>query len=397
MAEKFKYVIIGAGLAGASAVEGIRELDKSGSIALFGFEPYLPYDRPPLTKGLWTGKTREVELPVHDEEFYRSNQVRFFRDTRIVHVARKKKQVLDLPGNAYAYDQLLIATGGLPRMLPFGGNVLQYYRTWDDYRRVRSQAERHKEFVVIGGGFIGSELAASLTMNGKKVTVLIPDEYLLARILPPLLGTYVLEYCRSKGMTVLTGENAASATREGERVTITTRSGKQLEADMAIAAIGIEPGVQLAGECGLEVKGGISVSQQLQTSDPAIFAAGDVAAFPSPSLEETIRIEHWDNARAMGKQAGRNMAGANEPYMYLPYFWTDIFDLGCEAIGKLDSRLTIYCDWREENKEGVIYYLDGGRVKGVLLWNVWEKVEAARKLIDSKRPYPDPQSLRGLL
>src|SRR5512140_2834808 len=152
MAEQFKYVIIGAGLAGASAVEGIRELDKSGSIALFGLEPPLPYDRPPLSKGLWTGKTKELELPVHDEEYYRSNDVRFFRDTHIVQIGRRKNEVLDVPGNAYAYSQLLIATGGTPRKLRFGSRVLQYYRTWDDYRRVRSEAERLQEIVIIGGG-----------------------------------------------------------------------------------------------------------------------------------------------------------------------------------------------------------------------------------------------------
>ncbi len=254
---------------------------------------------------------------------------------------------------------------------------------------------RRQDFLVIGGGFIGAELAASLTMNGKKVTLLMPDEYLLARILPPGLGQYVLEYCRSKGMTVIAGDSATAAERKGDRITVTTRGGKTLEADVAIAAIGIQPGVELAREAGLQVNDGITVSSDLQTSDPSIYAAGDVASFPSPSLDETIRIEHWDNARAMGKQAGRNMAGAGEPYSYLPYFWTDIFDLGCEAVGKLDSRLTVFCDWKDENKEGVVYYLDGSRVKGVLLWNVWEKVDAARKLIESKKSYANPRDLRG--
>jgi len=395
MDEQFKYIIIGAGLAGASAVEGIREVDRSGSIALFGNEPYLPYDRPPLSKGLWTGKSKELEIRVHDTEFYRSQGVRFFRDTSIVDIQSKSNKVLDMPGNDYSYTRLLIATGGAPRRLPFGNGVLRYYRTLDNYKALRDEAGRHQDFLVIGGGFIGAELAASLTMNGKKVTLLMPDEYLLARILPPGLGRYVLEYCRSKGMTVLAGDSATAAERNGDRIAVTTRGGKRLDADVAIAAIGIQPGVELAREAGLRVNDGITVSSDLQTSDPSIYAAGDVASFPSPSLGETIRIEHWDNARAMGKQAGRNMAGAGEPYSYLPYFWTDIFDLGCEAVGKLDSRLTVFCDWKEENKEGVVYYLDGSMVKGVLLWNVWEKVDAARKLIESKKSYANPRDLRG--
>jgi 3-phenylpropionate/trans-cinnamate dioxygenase ferredoxin reductase subunit len=397
MAEQFQYIIIGGGLAGASAVEGIREKDQTGTIAMFVQEPHLPYDRPPLTKGLWTGKTKEAELLVHDDAFYRKQQVRIFRDTRIVKIDRKKKEVLDIPGNAYAYSRLLIATGGTPRMLPFGNGVVAYYRTWDDYRRLRQEAEHRSEFIVIGGGFIGTELAASLAMNGKKVTVLMPEDYLLARILPPGLGEYVMAYCREKGLDVVTGETLVAAEQRGERVVVTTKSGRTWEADTAIAAIGIDPQVDICRECGLAVNGGITVSRHLQTSDPAIFAAGDVASFPSPSLDEVVRIEHWDNARAMGKQAGRNMARAHEPYGYLPYFWTDIFDLGCEAIGKLDSRLATFCDWREENKEGVVYYLDDGRVKGVLLWNVWEKVDAARTLIDSKKTFHTPEALRGAI
>jgi 3-phenylpropionate/trans-cinnamate dioxygenase ferredoxin reductase component len=397
MAEHYQYIIIGGGLAGASAVEGIREVDQAGTIALFALEPHLPYDRPPLSKGLWTGKTKEADLLVHDDAFYRTNQVRIFRDTRIVRIDRKNKEVQDVPGNAYGYSRLLIATGGTPRTLPFGNGILETYRTWADYNRLRDEAEHRAEFLVIGGGFIGTELAAALTMNGKKVTVLIPEDHLLARILPAGLAQYVLSYCRSKGMEVATGETVVATERKGKRVAVTTRSGRHWEADAAIAAIGIEPGVDIAREAGLTVNGGIRVSAHLRTSDNAIFAAGDVAVFPSSSLDGRVRIEHWDNARAMGKQAGRNMAGANEDYDYLPYFWTDIFDLGCEAIGNLDSRLTTFCDWRDENKEGVVYYMDGGRVKGVLLWNVWEKVEAARTLIDSRKTFPDPEALRGAI
>ena len=395
MSNQYKYVIVGGGLAGASAVEGIREHDNSGSILLVGKENRLPYDRPPLTKGLWSGKTKLEELPVHDEVFYKTRGVRLQPGTEIIRIDPKGKEISDAQGNRYGYNKLLIATGGTPRRLSFGEGAVQYYRTVDDYVSLTEAAARLNHFLFIGGGFIGGELAAALTMKGKNVTMVFPDENLLQKILPADLAGFVTDYCRSKGVTVMTGDIPTNAERSSGRTLVSTKTGKKLEADMVIAAIGLNLHTDMAKQAGLKVDNGILVNAQLQTSDPNIFAAGDVANFPAKLLDKNIRIEHWNNALTQGKHAGENLTGLNKPFDYLPYFYSDLFDLGFEAIGELDARLQTFADWKEQFREGVVYYVDEGRLRGVLLWNVWEKVDAARDLIAKKKTYKKPEELKG--
>jgi len=397
MKNNFKYIIVGGGLAGAAAVEGIREYDRWGTIALFGKENHLPYDRPPLSKGLWLGKTRLEDLPIHDDAYYASHGVRIFLNTEITELHPSKHHALDNNGNRYTYEKLLIATGGSPRTLPFGEDALHYFRTVDDYLWLKKEAERSQEFILIGGGFIGSELAAALTMSKKRVTMIFPEQTLLQNVLPPNLSLFVTDYYRANGVTILNADLPVSAQRLKGKVAVRTKSGKTLTADAVIAAIGLSLNTEIANRAGIGVQNGIVVNSFLQTSDPDIYAAGDVAYFPAPLLDENIRIEHWDNARAQGKHAGKNMAGANEPFQYLPFFYSDLFDLGFEAVGRLDSRMKTFEDWKEQFREGVVYYLDNDRVKGVLLWNVWEKVDAARTLISMKKPYTNTDNLKGAL
>jgi 3-phenylpropionate/trans-cinnamate dioxygenase ferredoxin reductase subunit len=397
MTNNFTYIIVGGGLAGAAAVGGIRERDRSGTIALFGKENRLPYDRPPLSKGLWLGKTKLEDLRVHDDVFYTSHDVRLYLNVEVTDINPSKHQVLDNNGNRYTYEKLLIATGGLPRTLPFGEDALHYFRTVDDYLWLKKEAEQSQEFILIGGGFIGGELAAALTVNGKSVTMIFPEQTLLQNVLPSDLSLFVTDYYRAKGVTILNGELPVSAERSKSKVAVRTKSGKTLTADAVIAAVGLSLDTEIARRAGIVVQNGILVNSFLQTSDPDIYAAGDVAYFPAPLLDENIRVEHWDNARAQGKHAGKNMAGANEPFQYLPFFYSDLFDLGFEAVGRLDSRMKTFADWKEQFREGVVYYLDNDRVKGVLLWNVWEKVDAARTLISLKKTYKNRDDLKGAL
>lgn len=394
MENRFKYIIVGGGLAGASAVEGIREHDRAGTIALFSKENRLPYDRPPLSKGLWLGKSKLEDLPVHDNTFYESLGVQLYLNTEMKEIIPSKHQVRDQMGDLYSYDKLLIATGGSPRRLPFGENALHYFRTVEDYLLLKGETERAEEFILIGGGFIGGELAAALTMNTKEVIMVFPDQTILRRVLPADLSSFVTDYYRSKGVTVLSDESVINVGRSKNRVTVTTKSGKHLSADVAIAAIGLDLHTEIAKHAGLKVENGIAVNNLLQSSDNDVYAAGDIAYFPAKSLDKNIRIEHWNNAQAQGKHAGENMAGANKPFEYLPYFYSDLFDLGFEAVGELDSRMTTFADWKEKFREGVVYYLDNDRVKGVLLWNVWDKIEAARKIISLKRAYTNMDELK---
>jgi 3-phenylpropionate/trans-cinnamate dioxygenase ferredoxin reductase subunit len=393
---QYKYLIIGGGMTADAAALGIREVDANGSIGLIGSEPDPPYDRPPLSKKLWKGK------PI--ESIWRGTQdkgVDLHLGRMVQSLDPQNKAATDDQGNTYTYEKLLLATGGTPRRLSFGGDDIIYYRRVQDYRNLRRLSEQKQRFAVIGGGFIGSEVAAALAMNGKAVIMLFPEEGIGWRLFPADLSHFVSDYYREKGVQVLNGRTVEGMRTEGGRIflePLLLRDDERLEvvADGVVAGIGILPNVQLAQQAGLEVKNGIVVDEYLCTSHPDIYAAGDVAFFYNPALGERIRVEHEDNANTMGRAAGRNMAGAKERYDHLPYFYSDLFDLGYEAVGETDSRLQMVEDWQEPFRKGVVYYLRDGRVRGVVLWNVWEQVPNARKLIAEPGPFR-PEDLKGRL
>ena len=382
MTKKYEYLVIGGGMTADAAVHGIRERDSSGTIAVLCGETYPPYDRPPLSKKLWTGKPLDVIWRKPGE-----TGAVVFLDTRAVKGDAATKTITDSRGEVYGYEKLLLATGGAPRRLPAADDGVIYFRTLDDYRRLRALADRKSEFVVIGGGFIGSEIAAALAMNGCRVTMVFPDSGIGARIYPSKLSDFLNVYFRDKGVTVLAGETVRAVKRNDVRFVVETGSGKTLSADAVVAGIGIVPETGLAQSLGLKVDNGIEVDEQLRAAPPDIFAAGDVANFYSAALGARRRVEHEDNANTMGAMAGRNMAGASEKYEYLPYFYSDLFDLGYEAVGDFGAGMDIVEDWKEPFRQGVVYYLRVGRVRGVLLWNTWGQIEAARALIASEETF----------
>jgi NADPH-dependent 2,4-dienoyl-CoA reductase/sulfur reductase-like enzyme len=398
MAEgNYKYIIVGGGLAGASAVEGIREKDKDGRILLVAREGALPYNRPPLTKGLWSGDEKVKDIFVHDDAFYRDNAVDLLRGSRVERIDPAAKTVRLSGGASHSYESLLLATGGEPRRLNITGANAQgilYYRTLADYEAIRPQAVEGKSAVVIGGGFIGSEIAAALNMAGVKVTIVFPDPYLVRRVFPEALGRAITKAYEDKGVTVVTNDSPSSIERKGQGFLTGTNGGRWLESDILVVGIGIVPGTDLAEAAGLATENGITVDERLQTSDPNIYAAGDNANFPYAALRKRMRVEHWDNALNQGKQAGRNMAGAREPYTYMPFFFSDLFEFGYEAVGEVDSRLEVFEDWQDPYKTGVVYYLKDNRVRGAMMCNVWDKVDDARALIRADEPVT-PDSLRG--
>ncbi len=399
MGEQYTYIIVGAGLAGSSAIEGIRELDKTGGILLLGTEKHLPYDRPPLTKKLWFGKKKVEEIFLHDQDFYRQNNAVFASGVTAKTVDAKNRTVTADNGRTYRYEKLLLATGGAPRVLPVPGGDLDgiyYYRYLDDYLRMKQEAAAGRSAVVVGGGFIGSEIAAALAVNNVKVMMIFPDLYLVGRIFPESLGMALQRHYRERGITILNGERPASFTKANGRFVTRTESGKEIESDMVIVGVGIALSLELARKAGLQTANGIIVDEYLQASLPGIFAAGDNAFFPYQALGKQTRVEHWDNALSQGKQAGRNMAGAHEPYTHMPYFFSDLFEFGYEAVGEIDSRLETFADWQKENDTGVIYYLKDGKVRGAMMCNVWDKVEAARELI-RKGETVTKKTLQGLI
>ena len=386
-----KYLIVGGGMTADSAVRGIRKTDQQGTIAMICDERDPPYDRPPLSKSLW--KDKPFEAIWRDTA---TLNVEVLRGRKVVTLNAAKKTVSDDAGNVYGYEKLLLATGGSPRQLPDADPQVIYFRTVDDYRKLRGLSERGRDFVVIGGGFIGSELAAALAMNGKHVTMVFPDKGVGARVYPPGLTSFLNSYYEEKGVTLLASEIVRSVRKVNGKMVVTTGSGRELVADGVVAGLGIQPNTALAEQAGLDVNNGIIVDELLRTSDPAIYAAGDVANFHSAALDKRMRVEHEDNANVMGEMAGRNMAGQTDIYSHQPYFYSDMFDLGYEAVGVLDSNLDTFEDWQEPFRKGVIYYLRDGYVRGVLLWNTWGQVAAATELIAEKARHSG-ESLKGLI
>ena len=366
-----KYLIVGAGMTGDMAAKGIRDQDPDGSITMVGADPHPPYKRPLLTKGLWHGTSEEKlwREPAAGAELVTGR--------RIVALDLAGHSATDDTGEEYGWEKLLLATGAKPREIP-GADGVVWFRTLRDYRQVREAAGEGSHVVVIGGGFIGSEIAAALVGNGARVTMLFPEPGIGFRLFPLGLSQFVAEYYREKGVDVRTEELVASAS--GRRVE--TESGLTLEADAVVAGLGVIADTELAESAGLEVADGIVVDEYGRVpGHEDVFAAGDVARFPVRALGTTMRIEHEDHANSHGHAVGANMAGANAPYDHLPFFYSDLFDLGYEAVGVVDSRLEVVEDWQEPNRKGVITYVEDGKPRGVLLWNVWDRLDDARDLI----------------
>ena len=395
----YKYIIVGGGLAGASAIEGIRERDQKGAILLIGNEKHLPYDRPPLSKKLWFGKKTVEEIFLHKKEFYEQNNVTATIGTIVTSLDPKNKIVTDNRGRTYGFKKLLLATGGVPRVLPIHGGTLEgicYYRTLDDYLRLRKESSEGKSAVVIGGGFIGSEMAAALSANKVDVTMVFPDPFLMGRAFPEGLGRAIQDQYVSRGIKVLSKERPSAFSKNGSRFVTYTVSGKKIESDLVLVGIGVAPSLDLPRKAGLQTADGVIVDEYLQASLPDIYAAGDIAFFHYTALGKQKRVEHWDNALNQGKWAGRNMTGARERYTYMPYFFSDLFEFGYEAVGDVDASLETFADWQKVNDTGVIYYLRDGKVRGVMLCNVWDKVETARALIRRAEPMT-PETLRNAI
>jgi 3-phenylpropionate/trans-cinnamate dioxygenase ferredoxin reductase component len=396
MRDHYRYLIVGAGMAGDAAAHGIRERDPDGTIGVIGREPTAPVTRPALSKKLWTDAEfteDQIWLPTAD------TGADLILGTSVTAIDRDAGTVTTDTGAVIGYDRLLLATSGHPTPLglPASGRVL-YYRTYRDYERLRELSGQGRHVVVVGGGYIGTELAAALVQNDTRVTLVFPDEVLTASTFPAALAERVERRFTEAGVELLPGARVSGGESTADGVRVELEDGRVIEADAAVIGTGITVETGLAEAAGLTLgDSGIRVDDQLRSSDERIWVAGDAAEYPDRILGRR-RVEHVDHAQESGTVAGRNLAGAGEPYTHTPFYYSDLFELGYEAVGALDSSLATVEDWTTPFEEGVVYYLaeDGSGVAGVLLWNVWDATDAARRVI-AEQTDVSADALRGLI
>src|SRR6476661_10376643 len=371
-AEKtYDYVIVGAGVAAASAVKGIRSGDSSGTVAVLGSEPDPPVYRPELSKDLWLKDGRSLDDASLAGDLEDDEHVDLVLDTTVTEIDPDGHVVRLADGSSVGYGKLLLATGAEPRTLNIDpGPRVVYYRTAADYERLRAVAEKGSHVAVVGGGYIGSEIASALVQNDVQVTLVLDLEDVQEQMFPRALAASLTKAFADRGVTVVHGSVAGGEEADGG-VRIRLEDGTDIAADAAVIGVGVLPRTGLAEAAGLDVDNGIVVDDHLHTSATDVYAAGDVASYPDALLGRR-RVEHVDHAEKSGEHAGKVMDGADEAYDYTPFFWSDILDYGYEAVGETSSRLDMVEDWKDgEVGTGVVYYLKAGSVRGVLLWNVW--------------------------
>jgi NAD(P)H-nitrite reductase large subunit len=393
--KNYKYIIIGGGMTGSAALMGIRKNDPSETIAVFSSEAYPPYNRPPLSKGLW-GKMKVADIMRPIDKY----GVDLFLEDVIVSINIDDKIITDNKNNKYGYTKLLLATGGTPNRFAGLPDEVVSFRTLDDFTHLKTLSEQSENFCVIGGGFIGSEIAAALQKNGKTVTLIFPEVGISSRIFPDDLSLFLNQYYETQGVNVMAGSLVEKVSRGRDNFTVKVKSigTNQLDTlvfDSVVLGIGIKPNVQLAQDAGLSVDNGIVVNEFLQTTDPNIYAAGDVANFYNVGLGKRTRAEHEDNANQMGITAGLNMSGSQNPYNHFPYFYSDLFDLGYEAVGEFSKDHQVIEDWIEPFKQGTLFYMNGMQVRGLVFWNLWGKVDEGRALITKGDAYSEAD-LKGM-
>lgn len=357
-------VVVGGGLAGAGAALELRRLGFDGRITLIGAEPHLPYNRPPLSKQFLRGEQAFHDALVAPSEEYQRKDVELLLSRRVAEVDAKRRRVRLDDGEELAYERLLVATGGRKRRLPFVGAELDGVydlRTVDDSQRIRSVAQPGRRAVVIGLGFIGSEVAASLRMLGLEVTAVDPSPVPLARVLGRQVGEAIARLHQAHGVRLLMEEGIERLEGNGVVERVVTKSGRRLDCDFVVAGIGIEPEVDLLKAAGAATSDGVDVDDHSRTSLPDVFAAGDIANHHHPIFGR-IRVEHWNNADRQGKAAAAALLGVGTPYDYVHSFWSDQFDQKLEYVGFAKAWERIEVDGSIEDLDFIARYYRGDRL-----------------------------------
>jgi 3-phenylpropionate/trans-cinnamate dioxygenase ferredoxin reductase subunit len=373
---------VGAGLAGAKAAEALRQGGFGGTITMIGEEGHLPYERPPLSKDYLAGKAGRDSVFVHDQSWYQVQEIDLRLGVPATAIDRAARQVRLADGARLPYDKLLIATGSSPRRLADASGV-HYLRTLDDSDRLKELLATRSHLVVIGGGWIGLEAAAAARQAGLQVTVLEAAELPLMRVLGREMAQVFADLHRSAGVSLRLGVRIAEILSSGGNASgVRLADGSRIGADAVLAGIGAVPRTELASDAGLEVSDGIVTTAALRTSDPDIFAAGDVASAFHPRLGEHVRVEHWANALKQPAVAAAAMLGQEASYDELPYFYTDQYDLGMEYVGHVSGgydQVVVRGDLQA--RQFIAFWLKEGRVQAGMNVNTWDVTDSIKALI----------------
>lgn len=391
MSDDRTFVIVGASLAGAKAAQGLREAGFDGRVVLVGEEAERPYERPPLSKGYLLGDEPAEKAFVHEENFYDSHGIELHLGVRATRIDRDARQVELSDGERLGYDKLLLTTGSsVVRLRLPGGELdgLHYLRTLPDSMRLKSALQSGGRAVIVGGGWIGLEVAAAARHYGVEVDLIEPQQTPLYSVLGPELGEFYAQLHRDHGVRLHLGVGVTAFRDEGGRVSaVVTGQGVELPADVVVVGVGIRPNVELPSDAGLLVEDGVVVDEYLRTTDPDVYAAGDVANARNPQLGRHVRVQHWANAQDQGAAAAVTMVGRDEPYTKVPYFFSDQYDVGMEYSGL--HRPGDYDDvvYRGDlaGREFCAFWLSGGVVIAGMNVNVWDVQSDIRALIQSRR------------
>ncbi len=387
--DPIKYLLIGGGLAAGQAAKQLRQLDARATITLVAEEPHVPYDRPPLSKDFLRGELAQNRLFFDEPLFFETQKIDLKLGTTVAKLDLATKTAELSNGQTLRFDKALIATGGRPVHLKLPGADLpavHYLRTLNDSMSLAADATPGSVAVLIGAGFIGLEVAASLTQRGVQVTVVETGPHIWPRFADEALARVIQEHCTAKGVAFRTGESVTEIQRQNERFSVLLKSGAVLPCNFVCIGVGILPNVELAQQAGLTVENGIVVDEYLQTSQPDIYAAGDVANYVDPLFGKRRRVEHWGHAEYSGQLAAHNMAGARRPYDLLTYVWSDIFDLHLEFAGDEQEHDQILLRGKLEDLSCFMLYLKHHRLTAYFAINANNKdLPPLQQLIKSKK------------
>ena len=387
---------MGGGLAGAMAGVVLRDEGFSGRVVLIGGEDHPPYERPPLSKEYLRGEVPVENAYVRPPTFYDENNIEARLGTRAARV-EPSERVVDLEdGERVPYDKLLIATGARNRPLPVAGVDLEGVfdlRTIEDADRIRAEALPGRKAVIVGMGFIGSEVAASLRQLGVEVAVVAPGSAPLQRVLGEEVGGVLAEIHREQGVELHFGDSVDAIEGSGRVERVVTAAGQRIECDFAVIGVGVEPAAELAAGTGIEVDNGIVVDEYCRTNVEGIYSAGDVANHYHPVFERRIRVEHWDNALKQGPAAARNMLGKHEPYEEIPWFWSDQYDTNLQYAGFHTTWDELVLRGSLEERSFVAFYCTERRVLAAVALNRGRDLRRSIPLIKARRPV-EPAALR---